>query len=642
MRNNFFKKVTSKISTLLVTALTLALLTTSTAFADSTYGIRYSAPVNVGDEESLEVYYTVDTASQTWANGDTLTFTSPIGDWGDLDFDVEFDTDDENDGIGETALIAGGGNGQYAVAADVLTVQWDDTTWQTANGHTIRVIINDHIFLFADDYSFTYGGATASGGDVNPSSAVAITVSPGALSGTNVEPESLFISSKSPHTISFTTNVPIANLGKIVVTYPAGWSLTEVAGTTATNLSGLNGTWTATVVGQVLTLTQTGGTLSSAGIKSLNINGIYTPSTAGSGGAYGIATFTAEDTALERDLAVTADTIAIGNSSRNVTLGSVTEVLLTKDSAGHVSITWKDPSDASSAIAILRGKNGSPVNGVPYAKVDKGIQKFTDTDIKDGDKVSYILRAVDNNSNGGPLTETFTFVLSADSASTVISESTPTEEVTTTTEKTTPALSDINNHWAKEVIEKMVEKGIVKGNPDDTFKPDGNLNRAEAAAMFHRVLYGDATPTTPTVAPFSDVAVTEWYAGFVAKIKADGVVKGNPDGTYQPTESINRAEFVTIAIAAYETKAKHDLEAEEVDLERLLAQLNTYFNEETTSSFPDVKNNEWYSKNVSVAVKLELINGKDCSTGKCFDPSAPVTRAEAATIISRLLAHFSK
>jgi len=47
-------------------------------------------------------------------------------------------------------------------------------------------------------------------------------------------------------------------------------------------------------------------------------------------------------------------------------------------------------------------------------------------------------------------------------------------------------LTDIENHWAKEQIKAWVEKGLVKGYEDGTFRPDHNISRAEFMALVNR------------------------------------------------------------------------------------------------------------------------------------------------------------
>jgi len=48
--------------------------------------------------------------------------------------------------------------------------------------------------------------------------------------------------------------------------------------------------------------------------------------------------------------------------------------------------------------------------------------------------------------------------------------------------------SDIKNHWAQKEIFLITGSHIMSGYPDGTFKPDGNLTRAEAAAVLSRAV----------------------------------------------------------------------------------------------------------------------------------------------------------
>ncbi|MBS1348073.1 MAG: VWA domain-containing protein, partial [Firmicutes bacterium] len=65
----------------------------------------------------------------------------------------------------------------------------------------------------------------------------------------------------------------------------------------------------------------------------------------------------------------------------------------------------------------------------------------------------------------------------------------------THTANSTAGFSDIQGHWALAEINKAAENGWVNGYPDNTFRPDNNITRAEAMAMINRVLNRD--PATP-------------------------------------------------------------------------------------------------------------------------------------------------
>lgn len=93
------------------------------------------------------------------------------------------------------------------------------------------------------------------------------------------------------------------------------------------------------------------------------------------------------------------------------------------------------------------------------------------------------------------------------------------------------------------IIEKIVRTNehdaYIKGYPDNTVKPDGNLTIAEAAAMIYRLLEINATTIE---SKFSDVA-DEWFATYVNQLANMNVVNGYEDGSFKPKNNVSRAEF---------------------------------------------------------------------------------------------------
>lgn len=93
------------------------------------------------------------------------------------------------------------------------------------------------------------------------------------------------------------------------------------------------------------------------------------------------------------------------------------------------------------------------------------------------------------------------------------------------------------------IIEKIVRTNehdaYIKGYPDNTVKPDGNLTIAEAAAMIYRLLEINATTIE---SKFSDVA-DEWFATYVNQLANMNVVNGYEDGSFKPNNNVSRAEF---------------------------------------------------------------------------------------------------
>src|SRR5450756_138266 len=102
--------------------------------------------------------------------------------------------------------------------------------------------------------------------------------------------------------------------------------------------------------------------------------------------------------------------------------------------------------------------------------------------------------------------------------------------------------TDISGHWAQVKIQSWIDKGLIKGYPDGTFKPDQDITRAEFMALVNRAFgYTAVAPIT-----YTDVKAGSWYAPEVAKAQAAGYITGYPDGTMKPENPISREETATI------------------------------------------------------------------------------------------------
>jgi len=105
-----------------------------------------------------------------------------------------------------------------------------------------------------------------------------------------------------------------------------------------------------------------------------------------------------------------------------------------------------------------------------------------------------------------------------------------------------------SDYWAYAEIMKLVGEGVIKGYPDGTFKPEFPVTRAEFSKMVLLSLgYSQEFPSTPS---FSDLDPTEWYYGYVEGAAKHGLVKGYPDGTFKPQGNITLAEVLTVIVRA--------------------------------------------------------------------------------------------
>lgn len=170
---------------------------------------------------------------------------------------------------------------------------------------------------------------------------------------------------------------------------------------------------------------------------------------------------------------------------------------------------------------------------------------------------------------------------------------------------------DVTTHWAKAYVESMGAKRIVKGYPDGSFLPEKAVTRAEFAKL---VVAAMGWESAAYEGSFTDVAASDWHAGWIAAAAAEGVVNGYADGTFKPDAPITRLEMAAMLCKATHCKL-------EGDVEEILADY------QDSSLIAD-----WGVLYAAKTVENELMNGMDGG----FNPAGTTTRAQAATAIYRL------
>ena len=111
------------------------------------------------------------------------------------------------------------------------------------------------------------------------------------------------------------------------------------------------------------------------------------------------------------------------------------------------------------------------------------------------------------------------------------------------------------SHWAYKWVEYAVAKNVVKGYPDGTYVPGGSVDRGQMAVYIARALVspgGDAAVPDPTGSPIlPDVAADFWAYKQVEYCVKQGVVKGYPDGSYQPAGVVTRDQMAVYVARAF-------------------------------------------------------------------------------------------
>ncbi len=120
------------------------------------------------------------------------------------------------------------------------------------------------------------------------------------------------------------------------------------------------------------------------------------------------------------------------------------------------------------------------------------------------------------------------------------------------------AFYDINDHWAKASIEEMVARGIINGYEDGSFKPNNSVTRAE----FVKILSGLLSLPASTGEGFNDVTMDQWYAPFVYAAVSEGIVNGVTENSFAPNSSISRQDAAVILHRVLSKKGVEFSEAE--------------------------------------------------------------------------------
>ena len=233
-----------------------------------------------------------------------------------------------------------------------------------------------------------------------------------------------------------------------------------------------------------------------------------------------------------------------------------------------VSVTIKDKTTKKTASTDANGKvtlpvktssggggsssGGSSGGGGGYISSYSTVNvKVTD---KDGKTVS-VTKSVDSKGNVIVTLPTGKVIDSENYYTVTVTDSKGAEKADTTV-----TLKDRKNGAATGRTDKngmltlpaKEHKAYIVGYDDGTFKPDSNMSRAEAAAIFARLIAEAKDESISGKASFKDVDKNEWYAGYVGYLEKYDVINGYNDGTFKPDASVTRAEFVAMTVRYYD------------------------------------------------------------------------------------------
>lgn len=161
------------------------------------------------------------------------------------------------------------------------------------------------------------------------------------------------------------------------------------------------------------------------------------------------------------------------------------------------------------------------------------------------------------------------------------------------------------------MLETEEHVAYVFGYPDGTIHPGANITRAEVAVIFYRLLTDEVRAAYRSETNgFTDTEPGAWYSVAVSTLSRIGILAGYPDGSFHPGANITRAEFATIV-----TRFLNAVPPTEAD------------------RFSDIASS-WARDQINAAAERGIVNGYPDGT---FGPQRNITRAEAFTMVNRLL-----
>ena len=185
----------------------------------------------------------------------------------------------------------------------------------------------------------------------------------------------------------------------------------------------------------------------------------------------------------------------------------------------------------------------------------------------------------------------------------------------TTTRKATDFKNYDAKAWYAEAVSSAVDNGLLYGKSSTIIDPNGDMIRAEMAAIINRSF---GCYKAADISQYKDVAKSKWYYKDVALAVQMGTYNGRSNSSMAPDSPITRQEAMTVVARAleldYDSYSKTDLSA--------------------FSDRSEISN--WALPYVRAMVGADYIHGR----GKVLAPLDNITRAEFAQIFHNIIGSY--
>ncbi len=125
------------------------------------------------------------------------------------------------------------------------------------------------------------------------------------------------------------------------------------------------------------------------------------------------------------------------------------------------------------------------------------------------------------------------------------------------------AFSDQSKIKNTEAVDACTALNIIGGYPDGSFKPEGNITRAEVTKMICVALNGGKNPavstnTTPTFSDVRNNANAAWAEGYIESCAAQGIVSGVGGGKFAPNGNVTGVQLAKMLLVALGYKSENE------------------------------------------------------------------------------------
>ncbi len=173
---------------------------------------------------------------------------------------------------------------------------------------------------------------------------------------------------------------------------------------------------------------------------------------------------------------------------------------------------------------------------------------------------------------------------------------------------------DKTRKYTKDIFgnEHPTHIGYIKGYPDGSVQPEGNITREEMTAILYRIKNKSyESPFISTGEVFPDVKANRWSVTEIEYMANKGYVTGYPEGDFRPSQNLTRAEFAALIFRFTEIEDKG-----------------------IENKFTDFDSSHWAYDEVMALCRAGLMEGYEDNT---FRAGNYITRAEVMTVVNKIL-----